>query len=337
MLRILMLSAVVPALCGCLDSGGGPAQSQSAAEEEMQDPPLETPVEKLESALVCTSFDNPDKQPVLLIHGTGTYGAEQYSWNYLPWLREQGFDVCHVTYPDRGLGDQQIAAEYIVHAVRRMQAMSGSKVDMVGHSQGGSMPRWAIRWWPSVQSAVDDFVQHAAPNYGTDIASEQFFDMPPAFWQFDPDSEFVRAMNSGDDTPGAIDFTSIYTVYDELVQPQLPQSTSALEPDQDNPRVSNIQLQAVCPNNLADHVQIGLTDYATALLTVDALLNDGPADVERAGGIALCLLPSFIDANQATGLFEAGSDFFNRLPEGFQTVSEEPPLKPYARGYADAE
>ena len=44
-----------------------------------------------------------------------------------------------MTYPDRGLGDSQISAEYVVHALRRIRAESGRKVAVIGHSQGVSV------------------------------------------------------------------------------------------------------------------------------------------------------------------------------------------------------
>lgn len=298
------------------------------------DPLLETPKAELDAALVCGEFVNPDKEPVLLVHGTSTRGEEQYAWNYRPWLEAQGFDVCTVTYPHRGLGDQQIAAEYVVHAVRTIAERSGSKVDMVGHSQGGSMPRWAIKWWPeSVQANLDDFVLHAAPVHGTSVASFGVGgSLPEAFWQFRPDSNFVAALNAGDETPGEIDYTSIYTLTDELVQPQFPESTAALELGQDNPRVSNILMQDLCPTRVVEHLSIGTIDEAVALITVDALIHDGPADPERAGGMALCSALQIADSAAIPAFFAIGPESLMNLPTDFRLSSEEPPLKPYAQG-----
>ena len=83
------------------------------------DPPYSVDVATLDAALDCDEFTHPDKEPVLLVHGTGTSGHEQWDWNYGILLRETGHDVCVVTYPDRGLGDQQISAEYIAQAIQR--------------------------------------------------------------------------------------------------------------------------------------------------------------------------------------------------------------------------
>lgn len=301
---------------------------------------FETPQDLLDAALNCDGFEHPDTEPVLLVHGTFTYGEEQYSWNYRPWLREQGFDVCVVSYPDRGFGDQQISAEYVANAVLRMHEMSGGRmIDMIGHSQGASMPRWAIKFWPEVRAVLDDFIMQAAPNHGTEVAAAGLIGLPlvpEAFYQFAPDSNFVTVMNLGDETPGEIDYTSIYTLTDELVQPQLPVSTSVLEPGQDNPRLSNIAIQDVCPLWVVDHVTIGTTDGPTALLTLDALRNDGPADIERAGGSSICLFPTILaPGTSVPGLFAAGAGFATAIPDGDFLVGEEPPLKPYAQRELD--
>jgi hypothetical protein len=299
------------------------------------EPALETDPALLEAALVCTGITHPEHEPVLLVHGTGTYGQEQWSWNYIPYLTELGYDVCTVTYPDRGLIDQQISAEYVVHAVRRVTELSGSKVDMVGHSQGGSMPRWAIKWWPSVQAALDDFVMLAAPNHGTELGSMGGppTGMPEALWQFGPSSMFVTAMNTGDETPGDISYTSIYTLFDELVQPQEPESTSTLESGAVNPNVSNILLQDTCPGRPVDHLSIGLSDEMVVLLVVDALSNAGPADIERAGGLDLCLATQIVDPVLALQKFqELGPGFMASFPPGTHDTDAEPPLKPYATG-----
>jgi len=308
-----------------------------------EDPMLETPMAVLDEALVCTVFDNPERNPVLLVHGTFTNGPEQYNPTYVPFLEDLGFDVCVTSYPDRGLGDQQTSAEYIVYAVLRIQQQTGQLVDMAGHSQGGSMPRWAIRWWPSVRDALDDFVMHAAPNHGTTMGSTGGGPSPEAFYQFAPDSNFVAALNSVDETPGDIEYTSIYTVTDELVQPQpLPpigtenDSTSALDRGMNNPNVANLLLQDLCPGRAATHVTIGLTDSLTAQLTVDAFINEGPADFERAGGLPLCAQLAFNDAQAASiGLIGQGPAFFSTIPTDAPTSNEEPPLRAYARSGAE--
>jgi triacylglycerol esterase/lipase EstA (alpha/beta hydrolase family) len=305
------------------------------------EPPLETDPAKLEAGLVCTPFVHPDKPPVLLVHGTFTSGYEQYDWTYLPLLDNLGFDVCEVTYPDRGFGDQQVSAEYVVYALREMHARSGRKVAMIGHSQGAAVPRWALKWWPSAREATEDFVLQAGPSHGTQVALlppllPGLTGLPAAFFQFSPDSNFVRALNEDDETPGDVSYTSLYTMFDELVQPVTPVPTAALDLGQDNPKVTNLLLQDLCPGRFVDHVTIGLTDRLAFELTLDAISNPGPLDIERAGGASgLCgllpIIPDQIIASEiVTGMLGILPKEPIELPD-LHLVGEEPPLKPYAQ------
>ena len=342
MVKVLRLLTCLgaAALAACGGSGAPMVDSRDAA---LDDPPLETDQAKLDAGLMCTAFTHPDKPPVLLVHGTFTNGPEQYDWTYLPLLANRGFDVCAVTYPDRGLGDQQISAEYVVNALRKIHAATGRKVAMIGHSQGAGMPRWALKWWASAREAVDDFVLQAGPNHGTTVSEPvpgqggiPIVGEPPAFWQFAPDSKFVAAVNKDDETPGDISYTSLYSITDELVQPATPVPTAALDFGKDNPNVANINLQNVCPGHIVDHVTIGTTDTLAFALTLDAITHPGPADFQRAGGAGLCaMLPIdpnaiFTPANLQAFLTTLQADIANGLPAVALTMSE-PPLKPYAQ------
>lgn len=333
--RWSVLLAAVALLSAC--GGGDSGHNSSAAFAD--EPALETDEATLDAGLVCTPFTHPDKPPVLLVHGTFTNGYEQYDWTYLPLLDERGFDVCAVTYPDRGFGDQQISAEYVVYALRKIYAQTGRKVAMIGHSQGAGMPRWALRWWPSAREATADFVLQAAPAHGTTVADpsgtgQNPLPIPEGFRQFGPGSMFIAAVNTWDETPGDVDYTAIYTTYDELVQPVTPVPTAALDWDQNNPRVSNLHLQTLCPGRFVDHVSIGTTDRLSFELALDAISHPGPASFERAGGEALCgaaaIVPDqLVSSSAVTAMLlilpkESG-------PPNLYLSTEEPPLKPYAQ------
>jgi triacylglycerol lipase len=341
------VAAAILLLASC--GGSQPAAPSGAKADFPDEPALATDQAKLDQALLCTPFQHADKPPVLLVHGTFTAGFEQYDWTYLPLLADRGYDVCLVTYPDRGLGDQQVSAEYVVNALRRIHARSGRKAALVGHSQGASMPRWAVKWWPSARAAVDDFVMLAGPNHGTSagpstllagvpgLSSLPIGLLPEAFYQFDPNSNFVQAMNHGDETPGDISYTSIYSgFYDELVEPATPVPTAGLDWKQGNPDVANILLQDVCPGRFVDHVTIGLTDALAFALVLDALEHPGPADPQRAGGSALCgLLPivpdQVIAPEVVSGLIAVlKQEPANGLPDP-HLASAEPALKAYAQ------
>jgi triacylglycerol lipase len=350
-LRHLLLCAILLALAGCsgtsTSSGSGAPGMTGAKSEFASEPPLEISQEALDANLLCTGYTHPDKPAVLLVHGTFTSGYEQYDWTYLPLLADRGYDVCTVTYPDRGFGDAQVSAEYVVNALRRMHAKTGRKVAMIGHSQGVMVPRWAIKWWPSARDAVEDFVMEAGPNHGinpvlittsallTSLGFSSAAGQPEVVYQFYSDSDFMKASNAGDETPGDIDYTALYTQFDELVQPASPIPTAAVDFGKNNPKVANLLLQDICPGRLVDHVTIGLTDRLAFELMLDAISNPGPANLERAGGAAkLCglaaIIPDQIIAPEiVTGMVQVMMhESASSIPNP-HLASAEPPLKAY--------
>jgi hypothetical protein len=90
-----------------------------------------------------------------------------------------------------------------------------------------------------------------------------------------------------------------------------------------------------------DHITIGLTDRLAFDLVLDAISNPGPANVERAGGAALCgLAPIIPDQIVYSGAVQAMIGIMQKnfesqgggFPPDLHIVTEEPPLKAYAQG-----
>jgi triacylglycerol lipase len=291
------------------------------------DPPLSVPERLLDDALKCPSrFAHRSSEPVLLVHGTFTNPEENWSWNYGNALPAAGYDVCTVRLPDRATGDIQVSSEYVVHALRRIFDRTGSKVDVLGHSQGGLQPRWALRWWPSLRTKVDDVVTLGSPHHGTTVADAATLlgSSPPAGWQMRTTSRFIAALNSVDETPGPVSYTSLYTLTDELVQPVVPTATAALAGGR------NILVQDLCPGRLVEHVGLAY-DAAVHDMVIDAFTSSGPADPARFDG-ATCLRVAFDglapEPLLSTGIAELqDSAGFTGAPN----TSAEPPLKPYAQ------
>lgn len=300
-----------------------PASAAAGAEE----PPLSEPPEALEEALDCPeTFEARDREPVLLVHGTGAPARENFGWNLLPQLRAGGFDVCTVDLPTRALADIQVAAEYVVHAVRAIHGTSGLAVDVAGHSQGGLEPRWAMAWWPSTKELIDDVVTFASPHDGTSSADALCAGTAcwPAVHQMRPGSDFLTALWDREDL-GGVDATSLGSVMDELVQP--PETIEL-------PGAANVILQDVCPARPVTHVSI-VADAVAYELTLDAFLTDGHADPSRMPADVCQRLwideasPAFLlDSDTASG-YREGSWMDS---EALTTVltTEEPPLAPYA-------
>ncbi|MEU2506579.1 alpha/beta fold hydrolase [Streptomyces sp. NPDC007863] len=296
-----------------------PAPAASAAAE----PSLNTPVATLDAALRCpSSFAHPDREPVLLVHGTSSTYDESWGWNYAPALRDAGYDVCGVELPNRTMGDIQDSTEYVVHAINKIQAATGRKVDVIGHSQGNMQMRWALKWWPSLQAKVDDAVFLANPGHG--IGAGNLFCVgwcAPALHQFSVGSNFLAALNAGDETPGAVSYTNIYSLTDEAI---IPFTTAPLD------GAKNIAVQDVCLGRVVAHFSM-LYDAVTYKLVLDALSHDGTAIPSRLP-FGKCLdvnLPgvSAAEATAATAITAAqlSGELLNATK-----VPAEPPLRAYA-------
>lgn len=272
MRRSLLVTALLTAVV-LLPSGPAGAQAEAG-------PALETDPATLDAALACPpTFEHPDRDPVLLVHGTATTSEESWPWSLGAVLPAAGYDVCTVDLPGRALVDQQTSAEYVVHAVRAMAARlaaagSDSQVDIIGHSQGTLEPRWALRWWPDVRASTDELVQLAPPNQGTSSAQGvcSLGQCPPAVWQMVPGSAYLTALNTDDPVPAEVDVTAVVSLFDDLVQPA--PAASAL------PGAEVIVIQDLCPARYVGHVQL-LADAVAVSLVLDALGNDGPADRAR--------------------------------------------------------
>jgi triacylglycerol esterase/lipase EstA (alpha/beta hydrolase family) len=169
-----------------------------------------------------------------------------------------------------GVGPIRASAQELRDYVAQVRAATGAaKVDLVGHSQGGMMPRWFIKNLGGAD-VVDDLVGLAPSNHGTTLRG---VDSPycPACTEQTAGSEFLTELNSGDESPGAVSYTQIVTRFDEVV---IPYTSGYLAPDTD---VTNITIQDKCPNDTSEHFRIPY-DPPVIELTKNALERTGAAD-----------------------------------------------------------
>jgi pimeloyl-ACP methyl ester carboxylesterase len=126
------------------------------AQEVRHGPPLRVPSDLLVHSLACTSnLETSGRKPVLFLHGTFVDPALNFWWNYKRAFDADQRPYCLLTMPNRATGDIQISAEYVVYAIRTMHRRSGHKIDIIGHSQGGMIGRWATRFWPDTRPMID--------------------------------------------------------------------------------------------------------------------------------------------------------------------------------------
>src|SRR4051794_8618956 len=103
------------------------------------------PVLAVAAALLVPSAAQAAHEPVVLVHGT--FG-DSSNWGYIrPQLEAAGYRTFAIDYGNRATGDIPTSARQLKTFVDHVLAVTGaSKVDIVGHSQGGMMPRYYIKY-----------------------------------------------------------------------------------------------------------------------------------------------------------------------------------------------
>lgn len=224
----------------------------------------------------------PDKRhpyPVVLVHGT--FGNMQISWGAIvPPLKRLGYCVYALDYGNgavpnvNGTGDIPTSARQLRTFIDTVLAKTGaSRVSIVGHSQGGMLPRYLIKYLSRAPNEVDDLVGLSPSSHGTTTAAAPFLGaICKACVQQAAGSPFIEDLNAGDETPGMADYTVIETNHDEVVTPY---QSEFLRPDGND--VTNILLQDKCPSDVTEHVGI-IYDSPAVQWMLNALGRPGSAD-----------------------------------------------------------
>lgn len=322
-------AAVVIALIAVWAALTGGSSPVGAAAEG---PPLTVPAATLATSLHCSGdLAGADATPVLLVPGTTLTPDVNFSWNYERVFADSGRPWCAVTLPHHAMSDVQIAGEYVVSAIRTMHARAGRQLSVVGFSQGGMVPRWALKWWPDTRAMVDDLVGIDPSNHGTlDANALCTLGCAPSFWQQRSGSAFLTALNRGQETYAGISYTQIYSALDEVVVPNLgPAASSSLHT---GPGViSNVLVQSVCPVHVAEHLSMGTIDPIGYALVTDALAHRGAADPARiARSVCRQLLLPGVSAASATRNLVKLSTVVATQVALYPHVAHEPPLADYA-------
>jgi triacylglycerol esterase/lipase EstA (alpha/beta hydrolase family) len=221
-------------------------------------------------------------RPVVLVHGT--FADMSNSWQAIsPLLHNRGYCVYALNYGSHngsgalgiyGVGDiRNSAAELSAFVDQVLAATGAAEVDLVGHSQGGMMPRYYLQFLGGA-AEVHTLVGLSSSNHGTTVnglltlgsyfpGANSFFGNCPACEQQEVGSAFLTELNSGGDTVPGVEYTVVQTRYDEVVTPY----TSAFL---SGPGVTNILLQNQCVLDLGEHLSmpydhIAAADVLTAL------------------------------------------------------------------------
>ncbi|MEV0601437.1 alpha/beta fold hydrolase [Streptomyces sp. NPDC050315] len=221
-------------------------------------------------------------RPVVLVHGT--FGNSVDNWLALaPYLVARGYCVFSFDYGQlpgvplfHGLGPVDKSAEQLSAYVDRVLTATGApETDLVGHSQGGMMPRYYLKFLGGA-AKVNALVGIAPDNHGTDVngltrlldqypGAKKYLDaFTPGLNDQIVGSDFLTRLNEGGDTVPGVRYTVIATKYDEVVTPYKSQFLNG-------PDVRNVLVQDLCPADFSGHLVIGLADRVAFHETANAL------------------------------------------------------------------
>ncbi|MFD9884035.1 esterase/lipase family protein [Streptomyces alboflavus] len=210
-------------------------------------------------------------RPVVLAHGT--FGNSVDNWLALaPYLVKRGYCVFSLDYGQlpgvpffHGLGPiDKSAGQLDTYVDKVLKATGAKEVDIVGHSQGGMMPRHYLKFLGGAEK-VNALIGLAPDNHGTTLlgltkllpffpgAEDLLSAATPALADQIAGSKFLTKLNAGGDTVPGVRYTVIATKYDEVVTPYRSQFLNG-------PDVRNVVVQDLCAVDLSEHVAVGILD-----------------------------------------------------------------------------
>ncbi|MDP9334411.1 MAG: lipase family protein [Actinomycetota bacterium] len=213
-------------------------------------------------------------RPVVLVHGL--FANMTDNWQTMsPLLANNGYCVFALTYgvdpaavsPFDQFGGltpmEQSAVELSSFVNRVLAATRAHKVDIVGHSEGATMPDYYIEYLGGAAKVARyvgiSGVKHGTTLHGLSTFATAFGTLFPgapdptagscgSCQQFLVGSDYIAKIEARAPA-GGVTYTNLATRYDELVSPH---TSSFL----DGPNVTNVTMQDHCALDFSDHLSI---------------------------------------------------------------------------------
>ncbi|MEV6426688.1 lipase [Nocardia sp. NPDC051463] len=223
-------------------------------------------------------------RPVVMVHGTWMNAYNGFAYLGQP-IKDAGFCTFTFNYGRAdlleggglgsvlpgvmGTGYIEDSAKQLATFVDRVLATTGaSEVDLVAHSQGGTMSNYYTKFEGGA-AKVENLITYGATHHGTslygigalgrainnfgiDILGFIEIFVGHAGIQQTIGSDFVDKLNANGDTVAGVDYTVVGTRYDEITNPY---DLTFLQPGP-GATVQNITLQDGCEQDLSDHLTI---------------------------------------------------------------------------------
>lgn len=205
--------------------------------------------------------------PVLVVPGYG--GGLTGLGAVVEELRRAGRETVVFEPTEGGTGDLRAQARRLgTLAEQTMERTGADSVDIVGYSAGGVVARLYVVDEGGA-AVVRRVLTLGSPHHGTDVATlaaEVAGGCPTACEQLAPDSDLLRRLDAGDETPDGPRWVTVRTLNDRTVTPV---ESAALE------GALNIEIQDLCPAATTTHGELPGDPVVLATLPT-ALGSDAP-------------------------------------------------------------
>lgn len=157
-----------------------------------------------------------DRNPVLFVHGLSSSASTWNTW--INKFKADGYHASelHTWSYDWKKSNATTGAKLIDKVQDVLDATGATKVDIVAHSMGALSSRWYLKNGGGT-ATVDDFVSVAGVNHGTDVS--WFCSFYQSCKEMVRGSSFLDSLNSGDETPGNVNYATLWSTCDALINP----------------------------------------------------------------------------------------------------------------------
>ena len=167
------------------------------------------------AALLGVASPAAANDPILFVHG---WNSSASTWDTMVsrfsadgWTSAELNRWSYNTSQSNATTAQEVASR-----VSQIRAATGAaKVDVISHSMGGLSSRYYLKNLGG-DASVDEWVSLGGPNHGTDTAN---FCWSTACSEMRIGSSFLQALNSGDETPGAVSYRTWWSPCDSVINP----------------------------------------------------------------------------------------------------------------------
>jgi triacylglycerol lipase len=167
------------------------------------------------AALLTSASAASANDPILFVHG---WNSSSSTWTTMVnrfaadgWTAAELNNWSYNYSQSNATTAQQIATK--VDQIR--SATGAAKVDVISHSMGGLSSRYYVKNLGG-DVKVDEWVSLGGPNHGTDTAN---FCFSTACSEMRIGSSFLAALNSGDETPGVVNYRTWWSACDSVINP----------------------------------------------------------------------------------------------------------------------